>query len=243
MGTLESRLNYRFRNPALLTEALTHASLIYETKRKVPDNQRLEFLGDAVLQLVLSEALYQRLPVSDEGLMTKMRVRLVSEKALSALARRIGLGPEILMGRAEAAQGGRDRDSTLADAMEAVIGAVFLDSGMEGARAFLLHLVEPDLQAVVERPVDVNPKGQLQELLQGLGTVPPDYKTLSQEGPDHKKEFSVSVSLEGTLLGEGRGLSKKEAEITAARAALDGTPLKELLRTLNEAAARSRATL
>lgn len=237
MAGLESRLKYYFRNPKLLSQALSHASLRYETKRDIPDNQRLEFLGDAVLQLVLSEALFQRLPSSDEGALTKRRIRLVSEKALAALARKIELGHEMLLGRAEEAQGGRSRDSILADTMEAVIGAVYLDGGIEGARTFLLGLVEEEIQEALANPDAGNPKGDLQELLQAFGTPPPAYTTLNVEGPDHQKLFQVVVSLEDKTLGEGKGRSKKDAEIEAAKNALDSESLKSLLATLKKAAA------
>jgi ribonuclease-3 len=141
------------------------------------------------------------------------------------------------MGRAEEAQGGRSRDSTLADAMESIIGAVYLDGGLDATRTFLLNLVEEELKEVLANPDEINPKGKLQELLQGLGTPPPDYTTLSMEGPDHLKLFHVVVSVNDTPLGEGRGRSKKEAEIEAAKSATDGAPLKKMLAELKRGAA------
>ena len=232
MDSLESRLGYSFKNPRLLVEALTHPSLGHETKRAVSDNQRLEYLGDAVLQLILSEALFHRMPSSKEGMMTRARIRLVSEKALSEKARQLHLGTDLRMGRGDESQGGRNRDSSLADAMEAVIGAIYLDAGMEQSRSVLLKLFDPEINAVIADPDDKNPKGQLQEQIQGVGAVAPTYTLVSQDGPDHEKIFHVLVTHGDITLGEGRGRNKKEAEVDAARSALRGGPLKTLLLSL-----------
>lgn len=220
MENLESVLGHHFRDLLLLKQALTHASLGYESQRSLPDNQRLEFLGDSVLQLLLSELLFHRYPKADEGLLTKIRAQLVSTKALAKVARGIHLGGYLLMGRGEESNGGRERDSTLADAMEAVAGAVFLDGGMEAARAMALLLFKPEIDRLGEVPVDQNPKGQLQELLQAISPKSPSYQIVEQSGPDHARSFVAVVSWEDRELGRGQGRSKKEAEVEAARAAL-----------------------
>lgn len=221
MEILESVLGHRFHDRSLLAQALTHASLGYESQRTLPDNQRLEFLGDAVIQLLLSELLYDRFPAADEGLLTKVRAQLVSTKALARIARMVKLGDFLLMGKGEEQNGGRDRDSSLADAMEAVAGAVFLDAGMEAARGVARRLFLPEIVRLGDKPVDQNPKGQLQEILQAVSPQSPSYQILEQSGPDHEKCFVAAVSWQGQELGRGRGKSKKEAEVEAARAALE----------------------
>jgi ribonuclease-3 len=221
MELLESVLGYSFRDRSLLSQALTHSSLGYESQRTLPDNQRLEFLGDAVFQLLLSEMLFQRYRDADEGMLTKVRSQLVSAKALAHVARQIGLGKFLLMGRGEEAHGGRERDSSLADALEAIAGAVFLDGGMESARALAHRLFTKLLDNLGAAPVDKNPKGQLQEILQAINPQSPHYQIISQSGPDHAKSFVSAVIWCGQELGRGVGRSKKEAEVEAARVALE----------------------
>lgn len=238
MDSLESLTGYTFQNPALLTEALTHPSLGYETQRAQADNQRLEFLGDAVLQLILTHHLYATFPDFSEGKMTKLRSRLVSRPALAAYARRINLGAHLRMGRGEENSGGRDRAGTLADAFEALIAAIYLDGGLEEARAAALRLCHEELTRLMEEPVEMNPKGELQELLQTLSLGSPRYQIISEEGPDHLKTFVARVDWNHQMLGTGAGGSKKEAETAAAAAALlsaEITRLKERL-AANEAA-------
>lgn len=220
MELLEARIGHSFHDRSLLTQALTHASLGYETQHAQPDNQRLEFLGDAVIQLLLSEILFQRFPEADEGLLTKVRAQLVSTKALANVGRQIQLGGFLLMGRGEESHGGRERDSSLADAMEALVGAVFVDGGMEGARTLAQQLFLPEILKLGETPVDQNPKGQLQEILQAVSAQSPTYKIVDQSGPDHAKCFVAVVVWGERELGRGLGKSKKEAEVEAARAAL-----------------------
>lgn len=234
MDTLETILGHTFRNPALLQLALTHASVGYENQRPQPDNQRLEFLGDAVLQLALSDLLYRQLPQADEGVLTKARAQLVSTKALARIARRIGLGSHLRMGRGEEANGGRDRDSSLADTLEAIAGAIHLDSGSSAAQRFAEHLFTNDLAALLHGSFESNPKGQLQELIQSVSISPLVYQIVSECGPDHAKNFIATVSWRGTMLGTGNGRSKKEAEVQAAQAALDSPVLQMQLRTAGE---------
>lgn len=232
MEALASILGYSFQDRSLLTMALTHGSVGYEAQRTQPDNQRLEFLGDAVLQLMLSELLYERLPAANEGELTKLRAQIVSTKALAALARRIQLGQHLIMGRGEAANGGRNRDGSLADALEAIMGAVYLDGGFQAAQALINKLFLADVERLLTHPSQQNPKGQLQEVIQALGPLPPQYEIVGQSGPDHAKSFQASVIWMDTVLGLGSGNSKKEAETEAAKAALNSPTLMETLNSL-----------
>ncbi len=216
MNPLEDRIGYKFRNPLLLAEALTHPSLRHETGRQHFDNQRLEFLGDAVLQLVITEQLYRHFKAEAEGKLTKLRSRLVSREALTVHAAKLELGQYLMMGRGEEASGGRVRNSTLADAFEALVGAVYLDSDLATVRQFILDQAAEDLAQLEEGPVDINPKGQLQELLQAISPRSPVYEVISQTGREHEKTFVVRALWEGITLGEGTGRSKKQAETAAA---------------------------
>jgi ribonuclease-3 len=217
---LEERIGYKFRNPLLLAEALTHPSLGHETQERHFDNQRLEFLGDAVLQLVVTEHLFRHFGGEPEGKLTKLRSRLVSRETLRAHAAALDLGRHLLMGRGEEASGGRERASTLADAFEALIGAIYLDSNFDEARKFILAQARPDLERIAQEPVDINPKGDLQELLQAISPMSPVYETISESGPEHDKTFVVRALWEGKELGQGSGRSKKQAETAAAEDAL-----------------------
>src|ERR1700739_867131 len=173
MNPLEQRIGYKFRNTLLLAEALTHPSLGHETQRHHFDNQRLEFLGDAVLQLIFTEHLYRLFPHFSEGQLTKLRSRLVSREGLKVHAINIGLGTYLMMGRGEEASGGRERASLLADAFEAVLGAISLDSNLEAVRRFVLHKPQHDIHLLSLQPLEVNPKGQLQEILQAISAKSP----------------------------------------------------------------------
>jgi ribonuclease-3 len=230
MHPLETVLGYPFRDIGLLNQALTHASLGHEGQGGRRDNQRLEFLGDAVLQLTLSDALYARLPDADEGVLTKARARLVSAKALAQLGRHIGLGSMLAMGRGEEANGGRDRESSLADAVEAVAGAVFLDGGLDAARGVVLRLFADELETILAAPIETNPKGQLQELIQAVSCTSAVYKIVAERGADHSKTFEAAVSWLDTSLGTGTGKSKKDAETQAAQSALSNPKLQEMLK-------------
>src|SRR6266704_4557422 len=220
VSPLEERIGYKFRNSLFLAEALTHPSLGHETQRHHFDNQRLEFLGDAVLQLVITEHLFQHFGAEAEGQLTKLRSRLVSRETLKMHAAALDLGRDLLMGRGEEASGGRERTSTLTDAFEALIGAIYLDGGLDTARAFILTQARADFEQLVEEPIDINPKGHLQELLQSISPRSPVYELISQSGPEHEKTFVVQVIWEGIVLGRGSGRSKKQAETTAALEAM-----------------------
>lgn len=220
-GELQARLGYRFRDEALLRLALTHPSVTQEKDANTPTNQRLEFLGDAVLQVVLSRALYERLREADEGVLTKIRARLVNRRALAERGRALGLGPCLVVSRAEERMGGRERLSALADAFEAVIGAVMLDGGFEAAEGFVLRQFAPTLDELPRTGEIDNPKGDLQEILQAVSAEAPRYEMVSVSGPEHDRVFEYVVVHRGLELGRGRGKSKKSAQSEAARAALE----------------------
>ncbi len=229
MHPLEARIGYKFRNSLLLAEALTHSSLGHETQRVHFDNQRLEYLGDAVLQLLFSEYLYRRFTDAAEGHLTKSRARLVSGEALAVYAQNIALGEHLMMGRGDESSGGRRRASTLADAFEALVGAIYLDGGLGAARAFVLTQARDGLSTVHQQPpLEINPKGRLQEILQaipatdGNAAAPrnPTYRIVAQTGPDHAKCFTAQVDWSGHALGRGQGVSKQQAESAAAIEAL-----------------------
>jgi ribonuclease-3 len=216
MTPLEERIGYKFRNSLLLAEALTHPSLGYETQRHHFDNQRLEFLGDAVLQLVITEHLFNLFPNCSEGQLTKMRSRLVSREGLKVHAISIGLGHFLMMGKGEESSGGRVRASALADGFEALVGAMYLDGGLEAVQSFVINEAQPDIENLRLEPVDVNPKGKLQEILQSITPHSPKYSITSQAGPEHSKQFTAVVTWQGIELGRGLGPSKKDAHIAAA---------------------------
>lgn len=221
MNPLEECLGYKFRNGLLLAEALTHPSISLERKDYPFDNQRLEFLGDAVIQIVVTDHLYRLFPDFSEGRLTKLRTRLVSRTALCDLASELGLGKYLMMGRGEERSGGRERPSTLADAFESVVGAIYLDGGFDAARHFLLRVNRDGFEQMTEDPMEVNPKGILQEVLQAILPVAPAYEIVETEGPAHSKTFSCRVLWNGCELGRGRGLSKKQAQVAAATDALE----------------------
>lgn len=228
MNPLEQRIGYKFRNPLLLAEALTHPSLGHEAKQRRFDNQRLEFLGDAVLQLVITEHLYTCFSREAEGRLTKLRSRLVSRTGLMRHALALDLGRHLMMGRGEESSGGRERSSTLADAFEALVGAIYLDSDFATVRDFILKQAKAELAQLLDNPVDVNPKGQLQELLQSISPRSPTYESISQSGPEHSKTFVVRVMWEGISLGQGAGASKKQAETAAALEAMQSERWKTI---------------
>lgn len=235
MNPLEQRIKYKFRNSLLLAEALTHPSLGHETQRHHFDNQRLEFLGDAVLQLIFTEYLFDRHPEFTEGQLTKLRARLVSREGLRIHAQSIDLGKYLMMGKGEESSGGRERASALADAYEALIGAMYLDSDYVTVRRIVLTEAREYLENLDIDPPDTNPKGRLQELLQSISPVSPTYQIVDQSGPEHKKRFVAKILWLGRALGEGDGRSKKEAEVAAALDALERRLWQELDRSATPA--------
>ncbi len=220
MNPLEQRIKYKFRNSLLLAEALTHPSLGHETHRHHFDNQRLEFLGDAVLQLIFTEYLFDHYPGASEGQLTKLRAQLVSREGLRIQAHNIGLGSYLMMGKGEESSGGRERASALADAYEALIGAMYLDSDYVTVRRVVLTEARDYLEILQLDTHGTNPKGRLQEILQSISPVSPTYPIIDQSGPEHQKQFVAKIVWDGRELGAGEGRSKKEAEVAAARDAL-----------------------
>ena len=212
---------YRFRDEELLRLALTHPSVAHESGTATAHNQRLEFLGDAVLGLVLTEKLYERFPTFEEGPLTKARAKLVNRHSLAGRARSLGLGDHLILSRGEEVSGGRDRSSALADAYEALLGAIFLDGGFDAAREFILKEFTGAFDELAARPVIENPKGELQELLQSRSPRAPEYQTLQIAGSDHDPLFECAVLHDGVELARGQGKSKKAAESAAALVALE----------------------
>ena len=215
---LEKKIGYTFREPALLKQALMHSS--YTNEKHLPKyqcNERLEFLGDAVLELVSSEYLYLNSPHTPEGELTKTRASMVCEPSLALCARDIGLGDYLLLGKGEEATGGRHRDSVTSDAMEALIGAVYLDGGFTSAKEFIHRFVLTDLE---DKKLFYDSKTILQEMVQGMKAGTISYRLTGEEGPDHDKSFYVEVLIGDRAYGEGKGRTKKAAEQQAAYRAI-----------------------
>jgi len=217
---LQDRLGYIFRDLALLQLALTHPSVAHEQGSPVQTNQRLEFLGDAVLQLVLTRELYEKFPTVGEGPLTKARAKLVNRRTLAERARHLAIGAHLILSRGEEMHGGRDRSSGLADTYEALLGAILLDGGFEAAHDFILREFQAAFGGLSVIPILENPKGELQELLQAVSPEAPHYHVVSVSGPDHDRMFECTVQHAGMELARGQGKSKKAAESDAALAAL-----------------------
>ncbi len=232
LSELESTLGFAFEDKSLLQRALTHRSYLNENPN-LPwlDNERLEFLGDAILGFVTAEYLYHRFPEMKEGDLTSLRAALVRGQTLAEYAEELNLGPHLLISRGEAAARGRSRPALLAATFEAIIGALYLDHGLEPARSLILRVVEPKTVSIVQERLDRNAKSLLQELSQGRLKVTPIYRTISTSGPDHAREFTIQVLLGDRVYGLGRGHNKQTAEQEAARAAI-----AELERELDQAA-------
>jgi ribonuclease III len=224
VDSVQFSLGYRFKSRALLDEALTHSSLVNEQKTpSARHNERLEFLGDAVLSLVMSEYLASALPQSSEGTLSKLKAQVVSETSLARVARRLGLGEHLKLGRGEDRSKGREKDSLLADALEAVLAAVFLDGGFDAGRAVARDIFAEELANIAaqqEQPGASDYKTQFQEWCQKRHDTLPRYTTVRETGPDHQKIFEVELSIQGEVVGLGSGRSKKEAEQQAAKQAL-----------------------
>lgn len=222
MMVLQEKLGYTLRSEALLQAALTHPSALGEQPELVADNQRLEYLGDAVLQLAISEALFRRFPETPEGKLTTMRRQIVRTETLAAIARELSLGEYLTLGKGEELNDGRNKPKLLADALEAIFGAIYLDAGGSTAQEVILRLMAAPLEALEPETVGGNPKGALQEKLQADGAHPPEYRIESSAGPPHARRYVASVHWSGQELARGEGSSKKEAEIAAAAEALRG---------------------
>ena len=221
LDVLQARLGYSFGDENRLRLALTHPSVAHEQGMAVQHNQRLEFLGDSVLQLVLTSELYGKFPSLGEGPLTKARAQMVNRRTLANRGRRLGLGEHLILSRGEDSSGGRERPSALADAFEALLGAIFLDGGFDAARDFILRQFREEFGELEVIPNLENPKGELQEVLQSNSTEAPQYQLESVSGPDHDRLFESAVYHRGVELGRGKGKSKKDSESQAALAALD----------------------
>ncbi len=218
---LEDSLGYRFKNKALLTDALTHKSYHHENPQSaLRYNERLEFLGDSVLGLVIAEDLFLKDDVLTEADMSKMKSYLVKESVLFEIASRLLLGKYLRLGRGEESTGGRQKRSVLSDAVEALLGAVFLDSDYDTARSVITRLFKEEISSALFKKEGCDFKSELQEKSQSLFTVLPEYKIVKQEGEEHKKVFTAEVYINGQLYGSGTGKSKKDAQMSAAKEAL-----------------------
>ena len=220
LNQLFDTLGYEFKNINLIQTALTHSSYANESKGKVEFNERLEFLGDSVLGLTVSDYLYRTYPELSEGVLSKLRAKVVSEVSLAQKARELNLGEYLRLGRGEDNIGGRNRASVLADAMESVIGAIYLDGGMETARSFVLKLMVPVIESYAAGKGPQDYKTDLQEYLQSRSSLEITYRIINEEGPDHDKWFTAQVLHGDKPIGQGQGKSKKEAEQQAAKLAL-----------------------
>ena len=223
LEALQQVLGVSFDERALLEQALVHGSYINENPGAI-SNQRLEFLGDAVLGLVMAEKLYQKFPHYDEGELTKLRSVLVRSDTLAWVARLLRIGDYLYLGKGEELSGGRHKSANLAGALEAIIAAIFLDQGLASAEQFVLRCFEPVFTRAVESGEEFDYKSQLQELIQSRQQKVPTYHVVAKAGPEHDKVFTIEVRLGNRVLGRGQGKGKKRAEIEAARSALDELP-------------------
>jgi ribonuclease-3 len=220
---VSERIHHAFSDPELLGEALTHRSYHNEHPEERAHNERLEFLGDAVLGMIVADALMRLAPDASEGQLTQRRAALVNEPTLARIALELGLGEALRLGRGEEKNNGREKPSILADAVEAVVGAVYLDGGIDAARAVVRRLLGEALDDAASGTVGTDVKTALQERLQAGGGGTPSYHVVATSGPDHLKEFEVEIVFDDTVIARGRGRSKKEAERDAARNALRGS--------------------
>ena len=218
LAALEQKIGYQFRNRQLLVKALTHSSYANEKKLgKLGCNERLEFLGDAVLELISSDFLYHRFPQIPEGELTKKRASMVCEPSLAFCAREFGLPEYLLLGKGEDMTGGRNRDSIVSDATEALLGAIYLDGGFASAKEFVLSFILNDIE---HKQLFFDSKTILQEIVQEKGNQQIEYRLIKEEGPDHNKSFTVEAIVNGDKKGEGTGHTKKAAEQAAAYEAI-----------------------
>lgn len=221
LTSVQERAGVRFCDKDLLRTALTHPSYANEhPEEDAGTNERLEFLGDAVLGLIVAADLYDRFPEEGEGRLTEWRARLVMGTTLARVARSLGLGDGLRLGRGEESTGGREREGNLARVYESVLGALLLDRGLDVARGFVLRTLAADMEAIAAGDAVLNPKGELQQLLQ-RESARPEYETVASEGPEHDRRFTVEVRIDGQVAGAGHGATKQDAEKAAAAAALE----------------------
>ncbi len=220
LGSLQQTLNYTFTDPALLNKALTHKSYVNEKTESLKNNERFEFLGDSVLDLIVSDYLITTYPNHSEGKLSKIRAAVVNEACLAELARTLNLGNYLLLGRGESQSGGRDKNSLLANAFEALVGALYQDGQLDSVKRVFMGKLEKEISARVDSRLFQDYKSELQEYTQTHQNCIPIYKVVSEKGPDHEKVFEVEVIIQNSPQGRGEGRNKKEAEQAAAREAL-----------------------
>jgi ribonuclease-3 len=220
---LSELIGYRFKKPSLLLTSLTHSSYINESGQDiVNNNERLEFLGDAIFDAIISEYLYDKMKDVEEGRLTKLRALIVCERSLAECGNRLGINRHLRLGKGEEQNGGRYRNSIIADAMEALIAAIYLDGGLKAAKDFVLNSFKDTIDRAMSGEIHSDFKTELQEKLQAKGKPNILYQVDRQEGPDHRKTFYISLWADGEKIGQGQGKSKKEAEQNAAKSALEG---------------------
>ena len=222
LNLFQEHISYRFHDQGLLLRALTHPSYVNEhLEDEISDNQRLEFLGDAVLDFVAGAWVYRHYPEFDEGRMTRLRASLVRTETLARLARQVGIGDVLRLGRGEEEAGGRERDANLCDAFEAVMGALYLDGGLAVAKAFVEPLIRPVAEETLVAEADLDAKSRLQEWTQAELGITPRYRIVAEKGPDHAKIFVAEVLLDKQVAGQGSGHSKQASEQAAAQTACE----------------------
>jgi len=221
LSDFQQRIGYSFKDMDFLDSALIHRSYVNETKLQIHDNERLEFLGDSVLALVVNEYIFKKFPLYHEGELAKIKAKVVSEDILAKVARNIAIGDYLLMGRGEDLSGGRLRDSILSDAVEAVIGAIYLDSGLKSSRDFILSNLKPYIRDIQKIPSSIDPKSSIQEFVQKKYKEKPEYKLIKESGPDHCKNFEVALLIKGKEIVSASGSSIRRAEASAAEKALE----------------------
>jgi len=222
LADLQDTLNIVFKDPSLLKKALVHRSYLHENPDfDLPSNERLEFLGDSLLSFVIAQKLYEDFPNLSEGGMTKLRAALVRTETLARLARSLGLGNYLYLGRGEETSGGRTKQSILAGVFEAVVGAILIDHGYDACRNFILRLFTDEIGKAADERLIADHKSQLQEIAQARHHTAPIYRTIKEDGPDHAKKFTIEVIVDGRIIATGRGNSKRQAETEAARTALE----------------------
>ncbi len=221
LDSLQATLDYRFQNPKLLETALVHRSFVNENRSVNEHNERLEFLGDAVLELVVTEYLYNKYPTKPEGDLTSWRSALVKGEHLAEVASELELGQYLQLSKGEARSGGREKAYLLANTFEAVLGALYLDAGYEVVRDFIARVLLPRLDQILKEGTHIDAKSSLQEKSQEKKSITPEYKVLKEAGPDHAKMFTIGAFFAAEQVGEGKGASKQIAEQNAARDALE----------------------
>ncbi len=221
LDALQTILDYQFKNPSLLETALVHRSFVNENRSVTSHNERLEFLGDAVLELVVTEYLYSKYPTNTEGDLTSWRSALVKGERLAEVAHELELGQYLQLSKGEARSGGRTKAYLLANTFEAVVGALYLDSGYETVRVFLARVLLPRLEQILAEGTHIDAKSSLQEKSQEKESITPEYQVLKEAGPDHAKMFTIGAFFGDKQVGEGKGASKQAAEQAAAKNALE----------------------